>query len=152
MAYSVYDYCKIAKKLPISDGELAGDAVYYRMHNCLSASTTVVDQTIDQNPPQRSHKAVTQRYGDDTHHATLASNAVKLRAVMKFFGLTPTQIGRVTGVSRSFVSRIVSENDEFLGNDSFYRRLEQVLGALVQNRTRQIFAVEPIAEPDLALN
>ena len=104
-----------------------------------------VDHQTDRKPHQRSPEGVTERYGDARQHAVLEANAVKLRAFARAFGLTPTQIARSTGVSRSFVSRIVSEKDPFLGNDAFYRRLEQALGSLVQNRSCQVFAVEPVA-------
>jgi hypothetical protein len=132
-------------------GDLAPASLSVDIVSVISASlpNSVHDQQSDQKTTQVRSEAVRERYGDDQHHTALVTNAAKLRAIMKFFGLSPTEVAKACGVSRSYVSRIISEGDVFLGGDAFYRRVEQTLGSLVEKRTRQVFAVQPTAISDL---
>jgi hypothetical protein len=109
-------------------------------------SATVPSNPVSlQKPYQSIRSTVTGRYCGGNHAPSLAANAAKLRAVMRFFGLTPAEVARAVGVSRCYISRVMSETDCFTGTAAFYRRAEATLGLAIQNRTTQVFAVEPVA-------
>jgi transcriptional regulator with XRE-family HTH domain len=59
------------------------------------------------------------------------------------FNLSPTTVARSIGVSRCYVSRILSDADPFVGNAQFYRNLEAKLGSLIESRQTQFFRVPP---------
>ena len=71
-------------------------------------------------------------------------NTLRLRAIVKLFRLTPTDISKRTGFSRSYISRLLNEPD-FRGSPDFYRTLEQKLGAVVDGRSTQYFTVSAVA-------
>lgn len=44
-----------------------------------------------------------------------------------------------SGLSRAYVSRVLSENDDLTGNDAFWMKIERSLGKLVEARRAQVF-------------
>lgn len=98
--------------------------------------------------PRVATAAVTERYGPPNDPKGGNPNVVKLRAVVAMFGLSPTEVGRAVGTSRCYVSRILSQQDEFVGSDIFWRKLEGRLGELVANRRTQFFHVNAVAVED----
>ena len=73
-----------------------------------------------------------------------STNATKLRAIMEFFGITVTAIAKATGMSQTYVSRVLAPNDVLAGSSGFWSCLEKVMGQLVQDRQSQIFEVVPV--------
>lgn len=74
-----------------------------------------------------------------------SSNEVKLRAIVRFFGLTVSQVARACGVSVPYVSRVLSQNGcHISGSSEFWLGLEKALGKLVQDRQTRIFDVVPV--------
>jgi len=71
------------------------------------------------------------------------ANARRLKALAKAFGLTPTVVARRVGCSRSYVSRILSAKDAFVGNEEFWRSAEAKLPDLVASRGQQFFRIAP---------
>jgi hypothetical protein len=104
-----------------------------------------VKYSVSVNPDRSSstaHQAenrVTERYSIDRPAKAEDSNWRKLKAIVRLFGLTPTQVARATGVSRPYVSRLLNENDRFTGSSTFYRELESRIGVLIDNRSSQVF-------------
>jgi hypothetical protein len=47
------------------------------------------------------------------------ANVRRLRAICRMFGLGPTAIAKVAGVSQPYVIRILSDNDPIIGNPEF---------------------------------
>ena len=87
-------------------------------------------------------------------------------ALVRLFRLSPNDIAKATGVSRPYVARLLSPNDEFQGSPQFFRTLEAKLGAIIEGRATQYFTcqavsvrrvekvmeqmpVEPVVETDL---
>jgi hypothetical protein len=75
---------------------------------------------------------------------SLNANVAKLGAIVSLFGLTPTEVAKVVGCSRSYVSRILSQTDPLVGSDVFWRRLEGRLGQVIDQRQRQFFRIAPV--------
>src|ERR1019366_4277865 len=65
--------------------------------------------------PRVATNPVTERYGPPLDPKRSNPNVVKLRAIVRLFAVSPTDIGKVAGTSRCYVSRILSENDAFVG-------------------------------------
>ena len=82
---------------------------------------------------------VKQRY---LRYQPVAANTLRQRAIVRLFRLTPTDISKRTGFSRSYISRLLNEAD-FQGSPEFYRTLEAKLGAVVDGRSAQYFTVTP---------
>ena len=91
--------------------------------------------------PGNGSGGVKQRY---LRYQPVAANTLRLRAIVKLFRLTPTDISKRTGFSRSYISRLLNEPD-FQGSPDFYRTLEQKLGAVVDGRSGQYFMVKAVA-------
>ena len=72
-------------------------------------------------------------------------NGRRLAAVIKMFGISPSAIAKAANVSQPYISRILNESDPFVGSADFYRRLELVLGKLIEQRQQQFFRVAPMA-------
>lgn len=101
-------------------------------------------------PTDTSHpstNAVTKRYGPPVDPKDANANVLKLWAFVRLFGLTPVEVAKAVGVSRSYVARVLSENDAFVGGPEFYRRLEGKLGHMVEGRSSQFFAVDAVPAP-----
>ena len=74
-----------------------------------------------------------------------SSNEIKLRAIVRFFGLSISSIAKATNMSVPYVSRLLSQNGSHIeGSSRFYLALEKALGRLVQDRQSQIFEVVPV--------
>ena len=99
--------------------------------------------------PPCATKPVSRRYSASDRHLKDDANTVKLRLIARLFALTPTEIGRAVGASRCYVSRIMSDNDPFLGSDSFYRKVESRIGDLIANRSTQFFQVNAVPVEDI---
>ena len=115
------------------------------------------------NAPQSPQKPVTGRYSAQNR---VSANTLRLRAVVKLFRLSPSDVAKATGFSRPYVARLLSAKDDFQGSAEFYRILECKLGAIIDGRQSQYFtcpavslgrvrgvleqmAVEPAVEVDL---
>ena len=105
----------------------------------------IVPDVRSKATPHSATTGVSGRYRCHRHDHSLAANAAKLRAIMRFFGLTPTEVARAVGMSRCYVSRVASERDSFVGHAKFFRLLEQRIGVLIQERSSQVFDIEPVA-------
>jgi len=60
---------------------------------------------------------------------------------MKMFALSPSAVARAGGVSQPYISRILNQSDPLVGSAGFYRRVEAMLGQLVEQRASQFFRV-----------
>lgn len=72
-------------------------------------------------------------------------NALRLRAIVALFRLTPSEVARACGVSRCYVSRLLSRKDDFRGSPEFYRTLEAKLGQVIDGRSSQFFTVSAVS-------
>ena len=91
--------------------------------------------------PTCHHKPVIQRY---RHQHQVNANTLRLRAIVRLFRLTPTDIAKATNFSRPYISRLLNEAD-FRGSAEFYRTLEQKLGVIIDGRSAQYFTVSAVA-------
>ena len=74
-----------------------------------------------------------------------SDNATKLRSIMQFFGITVSAVGKATGKSQTYVSRVLSQHDILAGSIGFWSCLEKELGRLIQEkRLNQVFSVLPV--------
>ena len=60
------------------------------------------------------------------------------------FNLAPSTIARAGGVSPAYLSRILNPSDPLIGSTGFYRRVEAMLGQLIEQRANQFFRVPPV--------
>ena len=60
---------------------------------------------------------------------------------MRLLGLSASEVARASGVSRSYVARILSPRDELVGSQAFYRTLEARLHEVIAARTTQFFTL-----------
>ena len=63
---------------------------------------------------------------------------------MTMFNLSPSAIAKQANVSPAYISRILNDSDAFVGSADFYRRLEAVLGKVIEQRHCQFFRVAPV--------
>lgn len=66
-------------------------------------------------------------------------------AVVRLFKLSPSEVAKATGVSRSYVARLLSCKDDFTGSPEFYRTLECKLGQIIDGRSMQYFTVPAVS-------
>ena len=97
---------------------------------------------VIQNSPQSSQKPVTGRYLTPKR---INANALRLRAIVRLFRLSPNSVAQATGFSRPYVARLLSANDDFKGSAEFYRTLEAKLGAIIDQRASQYFTVPAVS-------
>ena len=71
-------------------------------------------------------------------------NVVRFRALVRLFRLSPRDVARATGFSRSYISRVLSCKDDFTGSPEFFRSLELKLGTVIDQRTAQYFTVRAV--------
>ena len=62
-------------------------------------------------PPRDNTKPVTGRYRSVQRSS---ANRIRLMALVRLFRLSPNDIAIATGVSRPYVARLLSPNDEFV--------------------------------------
>lgn len=72
----------------------------------------------------------------------LAPNSTKLKAVIDFFGIPISSVAKTCGVSRAYVSRLLSPNDQLEGSPAFWIAVENNLPTLIQHRQRHVFHIE----------
>ena len=65
-------------------------------------------------------------------------NGKRLVGLVRLFDIPISTVAKLTGKSRSFVSRIIN-GDTALGGDDFYREAELKLGAMIEKRSRSYF-------------
>ena len=91
-------------------------------------------------------KPVSGRYcGSNGHRVKEPGNVVRFRALVRLFRLSPTDVARATGFSRSYISRILSPKDDFTGSPEFFRSLETKLGTVIAGRTAQYFTIPAVS-------
>jgi hypothetical protein len=92
--------------------------------------------------------AVSRRYcrsGD--HRVKEPGNIVRFRALVRLFRMSPKDVSKATGFSRSYISRMLSRKDDFTGSPEFFRTLELKLGTVIDQRTSQFFTVPSVSVP-----
>jgi len=92
-------------------------------------------------PPQKRHRAVSRRYRPVQRPS---GNRIRLWALVRLFGISPSAIAEATGFSRCYVARLLSSRDEFSGSPEFFRALECKLGAIIDGRASQFFTVTAV--------
>jgi len=68
-------------------------------------------------------------------------NARRLRAIIEGFSIPISAVAEAAGISRAYVSRVLSDKDDLTGNDQFWLRIERSLGKLVEARRAQVFQI-----------
>jgi len=71
----------------------------------------------------------------------LDNNSRRLKAILDGFDIPLATVAKVSGISRTYVSRVLSPNDPLNGNDSFWLKVEKALGKLVDSRRGQVFEI-----------
>ena len=69
-------------------------------------------------------------------------NSARLKAILTAFSIPNSAVVAVGGVSKTFVSRLLSETDDMVASDDFWRRIEQALPRLIEQRRGQVFEVK----------
>ena len=72
------------------------------------------------------------------------ANSRRLRAILEAFDIPVSAVATVSGISRAYVSRVLSPQDALSGNATFWIRLEQSLGQLVTARRGMVFEVDAL--------
>lgn len=73
--------------------------------------------------------------------ATEMANVAKLRAIIDWLDLPVSAVARIAGVSRPYVSRVLSDKDDLNGSVSFWRDLERGMSRLIETRRTQVFEI-----------
>lgn len=69
-------------------------------------------------------------------------NRIRLMALVRLLNLSPSEIGKETGFSKSYVCRLLNPKDHDLsGSPEFWRILECKLGTIINQRASQYFTV-----------
>jgi transcriptional regulator with XRE-family HTH domain len=89
-------------------------------------------------PPKRRYSA------SDALRVKEPGNVVRLRALVRLLNLSPKEVSRATGFSRSYISRVLSCKDDFTGSHSFFRTLEHKLPDVIAGRTAQFFTIPAV--------
>jgi len=71
----------------------------------------------------------------------LDANGRRLKAILDGFDIPLATVAGVSGISRTYVSRVLSENDPLNGNDQFWLKVEKALGKIVDSRRGQVFEI-----------
>ena len=100
--------------------------------------------------PPASQIPVTSRYQpQDDPTDGYGRNLDRVRLLMRLFGLTISEVAKAGGVSRPYLSRALGGSLQ--PSPVFWRRLEENLGRLVDQRGSQFFQIPVTAcEGDLA--
>src|ERR1035437_1805241 len=100
----------------------------------------------DLDAPPCATKPVSRRYcASKGYRVKEPGNVVRFRAVVRLFRLSPKDVARVSGFSRSYISRVLSCKDDFTGSPEFFRILEQRLGTVIDARSSQFFTVPAVS-------
>jgi hypothetical protein len=90
--------------------------------------------------PRKPHDCAGSLLKCVTSHASRVNgNKIRLRALVQLLRLSPSEIARASGVSRSYVVRVLSPRDGFSGSKEFFRVMESKLGQIIEARTSQFF-------------
>lgn len=79
----------------------------------------------------------------------LDDNSRKLKAILDGFDIPASAVADQCRISRAYVSRVLSPNDAFSGNDSFWIKVEKALGRLVDARRGQVFQIGAVSVADI---
>lgn len=71
----------------------------------------------------------------------LDNNGRRLKAILDAFDIPLASVAEVSGISRTYVSRVLSPHDPLTGNDAFWIKVENGLGKLVDARRGQVFQI-----------
>lgn len=71
----------------------------------------------------------------------LDDNSKRLRAILDTFDIPVSAVAHATGISRAYVSRVLSERDALEGNDQFWLKVEGALGRLMDARRGRVFLI-----------
>jgi transcriptional regulator with XRE-family HTH domain len=74
-----------------------------------------------------------------------SGNRIRLWALVRLFRLSPSAVAKATGVSRSYVARLLSRKDDFTGSPEFFRTLEFKLGQIINGRASQFFTIPAVS-------
>src|ERR1017187_5407051 len=72
-------------------------------------------------------------------------NVVRFRALVRLLKLSPKEVSRATGFSRSYISRVLSCKDDFTGSPAFFRTVEHKLPDVIAGRTSQFFTIPAVS-------
>lgn len=72
------------------------------------------------------------------------ANSRKLRVIIDGFDIPISAVAEAAGISRTYVSRVLSERDELAGNDQFWMKIERGLGKLIESRRAQVFQINAV--------
>ena len=90
-------------------------------------------------PPKRGYSASNGLRVKET------GNVIRFRALVRLFKLSPTDVARVSGFSRSYISRVLSCKDDFTGSQEFFRTMEHKLPDVIAGRTSQYFTIPAVS-------
>ena len=90
-------------------------------------------------PPKRGYSA------SNGHRVREPGNVVRLRALVRLLNLSPKEVSRATGFSRSYISRVLSCKDDFTGSPAFFRTVEHKLPDVIAGRTAQYFTIPAVS-------
>ena len=76
-----------------------------------------------------------------SHVSMSTENRQRLRAIFHAFDLSAASVADITGFSRPYVARLLSEQDDLSGSPEFWRVLEERLGRVIDARRGQVFDV-----------
>ena len=95
--------------------------------------------------PHCATKPVSRRYSaSDGLRVKEPGNVVRFRAVVRLFRLSPKDVARATGFSRSYISRVLSCKDDFTGSPEFFRTVETKVGTVIDARSSQFFTIPAV--------
>ena len=77
-------------------------------------------------------------------------NTRRLKAIVEGFSIPISAVAAAAGISRAYVSRVLSDTDALTGNDAFWLKIERSLGRLIEARRAQVFQLGavPVAAMD----
>ena len=70
------------------------------------------------------------------------ANSRRLRAIIAVFNVPHTAVAEAGKVSPAYISRLLSEKDGMTASDEFWRKMENALPKLIEQRRGQIFEVK----------
>lgn len=71
----------------------------------------------------------------------LDDNSRRLKAILDGFDIPVSTVADICGLSRTYVSRVLSPNDPLTGNDPFWLKIEKSMGKLIDARRGQVFQI-----------
>jgi len=77
-----------------------------------------------------------------------ADNQRRLVGLIRLFNIPLSRVAELTGMSRTYVSRIIN-GDTQLGNEEFFRMAEEKLPEMISMRDRNYFDLAGVAVEEL---